>query len=126
MGRFISSFHYRNGFDFREVHRAVATQAVVLRCHLSSSIGEAPRRICENRPEALAVHCCRKILYRRETHSAAIPALSNMSPSPASPSSFAAGPALAFWRLSTLSHTSFQFQIGRAHVCTPVTNAHLV
>src|SRR3546814_9524814 len=86
MGRFISSFHYRNGFDFLEVHRAVATQAVVLRCHLSSSIGEAPRRICENRPEALAVHCCRKILYRRETHSAAIPALSNMSPSPASPS----------------------------------------
>src|SRR3546814_10157291 len=32
-----------------------------------------------------------------------------MSPSPASPSSFAAGPALAFWRLSKLSHTSFQF-----------------
>src|SRR3546814_9149975 len=68
MGGFFGNAHYRNGFDFLEVHRAVATQAVVLRCHLSSSIGEAPRRICENRPEALAVHCCRKILYRRETH----------------------------------------------------------
>src|SRR3546814_16260213 len=112
MGGFFGNAHYRNGFDFLEVHRAVATQAVVLRCHLSSSIGEAPRRICENRPEALAVHCCRKLLYRRETHSAAIPALSNMSTSPASPSYFAARHAWALLPLSTVALARGRAQVG--------------
>src|SRR3546814_7716528 len=107
---FFVAFCFLFFFSSRRRHTSCALVTGVQTCALPiCSIGEAPRRICENRPEALAVHCCRKILYRRETHSAAIPALSNMSPSPASPSSFAAGPALAFWRLSKLSHTSFQF-----------------
>src|SRR3546814_3098733 len=72
MGGFFGNAHYRNGFDFLEVHRAVATQAVVLRRHLSSSIGEAPRRICENRPEALAVH-------RSEEHTSELQSLMRIS-----------------------------------------------
>ena len=39
-------------------------------------------------------------------HSAATPARANIS-SPSATSSFAAGPAFAFWRLSNESHTSF-------------------
>src|SRR6185369_13034135 len=44
-------------------------------------------------------------------HSAATPAAENISPPPSPPpaSSFAAGPALAFCRLSNPSQTSFQF-----------------
>src|SRR3546814_7248584 len=87
---FFVAFCFLFFFSSRRRHTSCALVTGVQTCALPiCSIGEAPRRICENRPEALAVHCCRKILYRRETHSAAIPALSNMSPSPASPSSFA-------------------------------------